>query len=234
MKETDFLAIGDTVIDAFIKLTDADRPDIRGIPDHEDYKICLPYAEKIPYEEVYIINAVGNAANAAVSASRLGLESALVTNLGDDQNGKDCLKSLTQDGVNTDFVKINIGSATKLKPSELMKMEIRGRDGFSGLPKTVEVNSDEVTEAISDVIQKIIGAAKGVLEQIPPELASDIIDKGIVMSGGTSMLKNLDKHITDSLGVPAALAENPLLCVALGTGMALENLDLYKRSVSKR
>src|SRR3990167_11442310 len=98
-------AIGDTVIDAFIKITDADRPDIRGMPDHEDYKICLPYAEKIPYEEVYIINAVGNAANAAVSASRLGLESALVTNLGDDQNGKDCLESLKKDGVRTDFVK---------------------------------------------------------------------------------------------------------------------------------
>ena len=112
MEQVDFLAIGDTVIDAFIKLTDADRPDIRGIPDHEDYKICLPYAEKIPYEEVYIINAVGNAANAAVSASRLGLKSALVTNLGGDQNGQDCLLSLRKDGVRTDFVKINEGVKT--------------------------------------------------------------------------------------------------------------------------
>src|SRR3989344_4514057 len=111
-KKIDFLAIGDTVIDAFIKLTDADRPDIRGIPDHEDYKICLPYAEKIPYEEVYIINAVGNAANAAVSASRLGFKSSLITNLGDDQNGKDCLDSLKRDGVGTDFVKINQGIKT--------------------------------------------------------------------------------------------------------------------------
>lgn len=112
MEKIDFLAIGDTVIDAFIKLTDADHPDIRGTPDHEDYKICLPYAEKIPYEEVYIVNAVGNAANAAVSASRLGLKSALVSNLGDDQNGKDCLASLKADGVNTDFVKINSGIKT--------------------------------------------------------------------------------------------------------------------------
>ncbi len=112
MNKIDFLAIGDTVIDAFIKLTDADRPDIRGIPDHEDYKICLPYADKIPYEEVYIINAVGNAANAAVSASRLGLKSSLVTNLGSDQNGKDCLDSLKRDGVNIDFVKINEGIKT--------------------------------------------------------------------------------------------------------------------------
>lgn len=131
-------------------------------------------------------------------------------------------------------VKIKIGSATKLKPNEVIKIEVRGRDSFSGLPRTVEITSDEVTEAISDVTQKIVGAVKGVLEQIPPELASDIIDKGIVMSGGTSLLRNLDKLLTDSLGVPAALAENPLLCVALGTGMALENLDLYKRSVSKR
>ena len=131
-------------------------------------------------------------------------------------------------------VKIKIGSATRLKTAELQKMEVRGRDAFSGLPRTIEVDSDEVTDAIYDVTQKIVGAAKGVLEQIPPELASDIIDKGIVMSGGTSLLRNLDKLLTDSLGVPAALAENPLLCVALGTGMALENLDLYKRSVSKR
>lgn len=131
-------------------------------------------------------------------------------------------------------VKIKIGSAIPLKPSEIQKTEVRGRDAFSGLPRTVEITSEEVTEAVADITKKIIGAAKGVLEQVPPELASDIIDKGIVMSGGTSLLRNLDKLLTESLGVPAALAENPLLCVALGTGMALENLDLYKRSVSKR
>lgn len=131
-------------------------------------------------------------------------------------------------------VKIKIGSATNLKPKEVERMEVRGRDVFSGLPKTIAITSDEITEAIADVLVKIVGAAKGVLEQVPPELASDIIDKGIVMSGGTSLLKNLDRLLTEKLGVPAALAENPLLCVALGTGMALENLDLYKRSVSKR
>ena len=131
-------------------------------------------------------------------------------------------------------IKVKIGSAIKLNPKEVEKMEVRGRDVYSGLPKVIEITSDEVTDAILEVIQKIIGSAKTVLEQIPPELASDIIDKGIVMSGGTSLLRNLDKLLTDSLKVPAALAENPLLCVALGTGMALENLDLYKRSVSKR
>ncbi len=131
-------------------------------------------------------------------------------------------------------VKIRIGSATFLSSKEGQKMEVRGRDAFSGLPRTVEVSSEEVTEAISEITKKIVGAVKGVLEQIPPELASDIIDKGIVMSGGTSLLRNLDRLLTENLGVPVALAENPLLCVALGTGMALENLDLYKRSVSKR
>ena len=112
MNKIDFLAIGDTVIDAFIKLTDADRADIRGESGHENYKICLPFADKIPYEEVYVLNAVGNAANAAVSASRLGLKTALVTNLGDDQQGKDCLESLKNDGVSTEFVKINKGIKT--------------------------------------------------------------------------------------------------------------------------
>lgn len=111
-KEIDFLAIGDTVIDAFIKLTDADRVDIHGEPGHENFKICIPFGDKIPYEEVHILNAVGNAANAAVSASRLGLQTALVSNLGDDLNGKDCLDSLQRDGVNTDFIKINEGIKT--------------------------------------------------------------------------------------------------------------------------
>lgn len=131
-------------------------------------------------------------------------------------------------------VKIKIGSALNLKQDEALEIEARGRDAFSGLPRTIKLTSEEVIEAISDVLKKIVGAVKGVLEQIPPELASDIIDKGIVMSGGTSCLRNMDKLLTEHLGVPCAIAENPLLCVALGTGMALENLDLYKRSVSKR
>lgn len=131
-------------------------------------------------------------------------------------------------------IKIKIGSATSLKVSEEIRMEVRGRDGVSGLPRSIEISSTEITEAIHDTLLRIIGAIKGVLEQTPPELASDIIDKGIILSGGTSLLRNMDRLVTEQTGVPAALAENPLLCVALGTGMALENLDLYKRSVSKR
>ncbi len=137
-------------------------------------------------------------------------------------------------------IKINIGSAMKPKANAANgegtqpEMEVRGRDGVTGLPRTISLTTDEVIEAISDTLNKIIGAIKGVLEQTPPELASDIIDKGIIMSGGTSQLRNLDRLVTEQTGVPCALAEDPLLCVAMGTGMALENLDLYKRSVSKR
>jgi ribokinase len=112
MKKYDLVAIGDTVIDAFIKLGDEDHIDIVGTPDHEDYKICLPYADKIPFEEVEIVNAVGNAANAAVSSARLGLATALISNLGADQNGKDCLASLEKDNISTEFIKINEGQKT--------------------------------------------------------------------------------------------------------------------------
>ena len=134
----------------------------------------------------------------------------------------------------SEAIKIQIGNAIKHGEKEMKQMEIRGRDGTTGMPRTVLVNSMEMTEAIADPLKKIMNAVKAVLEQTPPELASDIIDKGIVMSGGTSMLHNLDKLMTIETGVPCHIAENPLLSVVLGTGMALENLDLYKRSVSKK
>ena len=109
MEKIDFLAIGDIVIDAFIKLKQAD---IQGVPDTKDYKICVPFAEKVQYEDVFVIPAVGNAANAAVSAARLGLNTALVTNLGDDRDGEDCLTTLKKNNIKTDFVKINKGLKT--------------------------------------------------------------------------------------------------------------------------
>ncbi len=130
-------------------------------------------------------------------------------------------------------IKITIGNAM-LNKKDPKKMDVRGRDSASGLPKTISLNELEINEAIAEPLRKIIAGIKGVLEQTPPELASDIIDKGIVMSGGTSMLNNFDKLMTEATGVPCHLADNALLCVALGTGMALDNLDLYKKSVSKR
>ncbi len=105
----DFLAIGDIVIDAFIKLKKAD---IEGKPDTPGYEICIPFAEKVPYEDVFVIPAVGNAANAAISAARLGLNSAIVTNVGDDGDGKECLATLKKNNVKTDFVKVNPGFKT--------------------------------------------------------------------------------------------------------------------------
>lgn len=129
-------------------------------------------------------------------------------------------------------VKIQIGSAIILPKEEAM--EVKGRDNVTGLPRAITISSTEVTEAIRPVLVQIIGAAKGVLEETPPELSSDIIDKGIIMSGGTSTLRNFDKLMTELTGVPCHVAEEPLLSVARGTGVALENLDLYKKSITKK
>ncbi len=126
-------------------------------------------------------------------------------------------------------IKKKIGSALPLdKP---MTMQVRGRDLIAGLPKIITLSSDEVTKAIGDRLDEMLLAVKAVLEQTPPELSSDIIDRGIVMSGGGSLLRNIDKLMTKVTGVPAYVAEDPLLCVARGTGIALENLDDYMRSV---
>ncbi|MEK7577959.1 MAG: rod shape-determining protein [Patescibacteria group bacterium] len=129
-------------------------------------------------------------------------------------------------------IKITIGDAMQSK--EVETMEIRGRDAISGLPSIVTLHKSEVTTAIAPILQHIIGAIKSVLEDTPPELAADIIDKGIVMAGGTSLLRNLDKLITQMTGVPAHVADEPLLCVVRGTGVAIENIELYRRSVTKR
>jgi rod shape-determining protein MreB len=133
-------------------------------------------------------------------------------------------------------IKIEIGNALldDVKVSEQKKLEIRGRDAITGLPRTVELNEGQVNEAIMPVLLEIISSVKGVMEQTPPELASDIIDKGVVMSGGTSLLTNLDKLMTKLTGVPCHLSEDPLLCVVRGTGVALENIELYKRSIAKK
>lgn len=113
-------------------------------------------------------------------------------------------------------------------------MEVRGRDNISGLPRTILLDEKQVNEAIMPVLMDIIKGVKEVLEQCPPELASDIIDKGIVMSGGTSLLTNFDKLMTEMTGVPCHVAEDALLCVVRGTGVAMENIELYKRSINKK
>lgn len=126
-------------------------------------------------------------------------------------------------------IKITIGSALPVSEEEVM--EVKGRDTLSGLPKTITISTNEVVQAIEEELFEIVKAIKTVLQETPPELASDIIDKGIVMTGGTALLRNLDHYVSQRIGVPCFLAEEPLLCVAKGTGVALNNLESYKKSI---
>jgi rod shape-determining protein MreB and related proteins len=126
-------------------------------------------------------------------------------------------------------VKIKIGAALPL--DEPLRMEVKGRDMIAGLPRTIPITSTEVTEAIEQPLQQIITAVRSVLEQTPPELASDIIDKGMVMSGGGSLLRNLDSLLTQVTGIPCHVAENALNSVAVGTGLALEHFGTYRKSL---
>ncbi len=118
-------------------------------------------------------------------------------------------------------IKIKIGT---VKSTKKEKLEIRGRDLIGGLPKTITITSDEVEEALKDSVNKIISMIKVVLEQTPPELASDIIENGIMLTGGGAMLQNLKELLEEELKVPVKIAENPLACVAEGTGIMLEKI----------
>ncbi len=126
-------------------------------------------------------------------------------------------------------IKIGVGSALYL--TDKLFMEIKGRDILTGLPKIITISSDDVTEAIQHELEAIVGAAKNILRETPPELAADIMSKGAVLSGGTALLRNLDQLISRTTDVPVIIAEDPWASVVRGTGMALENLDSYKRSI---
>lgn len=130
-------------------------------------------------------------------------------------------------------MKIKIGTA--LPEKEERRMNIRGRDLILGLPRTISVSSNEVAEAISDIIGEIIQSIKIVLRETPPELSADVIDKGMTISGGGALIRNISERISQETGVPCQVAEDALLCVAKGTGAVLDNLDTYKKSImSKR
>ena len=130
-------------------------------------------------------------------------------------------------------IKMKIGSALPI--DEELSMIIKGRDLVSGLPRSVEIKTNEIVKAISRELREIIKAVKDVLQEIPPELAADIIDQGIIMTGGTSSLRNLPELIFRRVGVKTTLAKDPLFCVAKGTGIALEHLGAYKKTmISKR
>lgn len=126
-------------------------------------------------------------------------------------------------------IKKQIGSAVIDDANE--PMSIRGRDLATGLPRETVISSHEVTEALKDPLLEVLQAIKYVLQETPPELASDIIDKGIVVTGGGALLKNIDRLISGATQVPCYIADDPLVCVVKGTGAALENLDAYKRSI---
>ncbi len=133
----------------------------------------------------------------------------------------------------TEDVKIKIGTALPEKEEKITS--VRGRDMVSGLPRTIKISSNEVCEAISEILAEIIRTIKQVLRDTPPELSADIMDKGMIISGGGALLNNIDKLIAKETGVPCFIAEEPLLCVVKGTGVVLENLDVYKKSImSKR
>jgi len=126
-------------------------------------------------------------------------------------------------------IKIKIGSIMPLKKE--LKMEVSGSNSISGLPESIMVESSDIVNALKNEFKEIINAVKSVLQKTPPELAADVIDKGIVMSGGGSLLRNIDRLLTKVTGVPCQVAEEPLLCVARGTGIAVDHLDEYKKSV---
>ena len=126
---------------------------------------------------------------------------------------------------------IKLKIATALPEKEERKIEIRGRDLISGLPKNIKVSGNEICGAISDTLTGIIQVIKEVLRETPPELSADVMDKGMVLSGGGALLRNLPELIAQSTGVPCTIAEEPLICVAKGTGVVLENLDIYKKSI---
>ena len=126
----------------------------------------------------------------------------------------------------SETIKMEIGSAGDFE--QLPSMEIRGRDLLTGLPKTIEITGEEIAEALKDTVTAIVDTVKSTLEQTPPELAADIMDRGIVLTGGGALLRNLDKVISKETNMPVIIAENPLDCVAVGTGMALDHIDLFK------
>lgn len=172
--------------------------------------------------EVAIISLGGivNAASARVGGNRI------------DEAIVDYIKkrhSLAIGDRTAELIKIAIGSAVKQSAEE--KINVRGRDLTSGYPKTVEISSNEITEAMQEQLREIVQTIKTVLQDTPPELCSDIVDKGIVISGGGAMLKNIDTLVTKVTGVVCRIADDPLLCVAKGTGVVLNNLDIYKRNI---
>jgi len=131
-------------------------------------------------------------------------------------------------------IKIAIGSALPVSPKEERSMEVRGRDLISGLPKNITIKTNEIVEAITEQLREIVQTVKNVLQETPPELSADVMDRGMILSGGSALLRNLAELVEKATGVPCYPAEEPRLCVAKGAGLALEHLDVYKRSIMSK
>ena len=129
-------------------------------------------------------------------------------------------------------IKKTIGSALPVQDEE--EYSIKGRDLLTGLPRNLTLKTNEVTESMADNLRSIVQTVKTVLRETPPELSADVMDKGMILSGGGALLSNIDTLLTEATGVPAYIADDCLLCVAKGTGVALENLEVYKRSIMSK
>jgi len=202
-----------------------------------DEPLAAAIGAKIPVSEAagnMILDIGGGAAEAAVislggvvthKTLRMGgnkLDSAIAAYLRKKHN-------LIIGEQSSELIKIQIGSAIKLKRAE--KMEVSGRDAIYGLPKNIEIDSDEVYEAIRPMLDQVIRIIKETLENTQAELVADIVDRGIILSGGSSQLRHLDTLITREIGVSAHVAIEPQFCVIKGTGIAIENLENYRRAV---
>ena len=126
-------------------------------------------------------------------------------------------------------VKINVGSAIPL--DEEHSMQVRGRDQVTGMPRTITVSTNEITSALQDCLASVVQTVRAVLERTPPELAADVIDRGLVLTGGGALLRHLDVLLTQETGIPCHIADSPLECTAIGAGIALEHLEVIKRSL---
>jgi len=174
--------------------------------------------------EVAVISLGGVVAHRSLRVGGNKLDEAIVNYLKKKHN-------LTIGEQTAERIKIEIGGALPRKKKK--SLEISGRDAVTGLPRKYEISSQEVAEALAEPLELILGAVKSVLEETPPELVSDVVDKGVILSGGTTLLHGLDKYLTGQLGVVCYLVEEPLLSVVKGTGLVLENLEVYKKSLKQ-
>lgn len=175
--------------------------------------------------EIAVVSLYGMVSHGSVRIGGTALDEAIATHIRRKYN--------LLIGDNTaEKVKMKIGAAFPLDKE--IKMEVKGRDSISGLPRTITVSSEEIVQCLSHPLSQIAIEIKNVLEKTPPELGSDIIDKGIVLTGGTSQLKNLDKYITHYTGVPAHVSDEPMYCVVKGIAKAIENLNVFDKSLTKK